>query len=125
MIEVILFFVIIIMWLYIEKKPARQLDNLTVNKWNIIYYYSPNCPHCNKFSPIWIKISKKYNKYFNFTTIDCSKTENAQLCSEAKKKYNLNGIPHIIKLKSDDSNIYKIFSGSRDYYTFLAWILEN
>jgi hypothetical protein len=48
---------IVVVWVYMSKGTKNKL----------VYYFSPNCPHCVKFMPVWETI--KANK----TKIDCTK----------------------------------------------------
>ena len=49
---------IVVIWLYISKNNIKN---------KLVYYFSPNCPHCVKFMPIWETINANKKK------INCDK----------------------------------------------------
>lgn len=44
---------IAIVWVYISKGNTKN---------QLVYYFSPNCPHCVKFMPVWETISANKKK---------------------------------------------------------------
>jgi thioredoxin-related protein len=68
----------------------------------IIFFYRENCIHCNNMKSEWIKFRNSSNK--NIVEVDISKHPNIA------NEYNINGVPHIIKIKS---GIITEFNGPR------------
>ncbi len=63
---IILAFVILVVIIYFymnqNQKPSKQL----------VYYYSPKCPHCVEFMPEWEKVQLSIpKKKIDCTTQDC------------------------------------------------------
>ena len=54
--------------------------------------YSPTCPYCQQFMPVWEKyVADNYNLY-KYERLDCSK--HGESCSN----HNITGIPAIFKV---------------------------
>lgn len=77
----------------VDKKNDSDYDS----KKDINIYINPNCPYCKKFEPIWNKFKNKYSLYFNFNSINCTKS------SEICRKEKIQGVPTIKIMK--DNNI--------------------
>lgn len=62
LILVVILVIVAIIYFYTNQKPTKQL----------VYYFSPKCPHCVEFMPEWEKVQVVIPKSkINCTTQDC------------------------------------------------------
>ena len=61
---------------------SSRIESLTVSpkkfKSTLVYYYMPNCPYCQEFAPVFVKlamISREMPKY-KLAAVDVTKHEN-------------------------------------------------
>ena len=95
-------------------KESNKVDENDLDydgkKKDINIYINPSCPYCKKFEPIWIKFKNEYSLYFNFNSIDCTKS--SEICRNAK----IQGVPTIQIMK--DNNIIDNHVGYCDENVF-------
>lgn len=89
----------------------------------LYYFYSPHCPHCQSFNPIWKKTVDviKQIKGLTVREIDGTKRENEDLSFY----YNVERYPTLI-LVTPDKNIE--YNGNRtveDIYNFVTRNIQN
>ena len=83
------------------------------NEVNFVLFYAEWCPHCQRFEPVWDKLSEELNGHemngqkVNIQKIDCAENENSKKCSAN----NIEGYPTI---KCFTNNGVKEYEGQRD-----------
>jgi len=83
------------------------------NEVNFVLFYAEWCPHCQRFEPVWDKLSEELNgnemngQKVNIQKIDCAENENSEKCSAN----NIEGYPTI---KCFTNNGVKEYNGKRD-----------
>ena len=78
-------------------------DALATKKNVVLYLYTQKCGYCVKFSPIFDKMSKLYDKRFTFVKIDA----NTHYGYSIFKKYHGRYVPYVIII---DANTKKAFN---------------
>lgn len=99
--------------------PNKQLGAGNSNNKPIIYLFkSDTCGHCKSFMPTWESLVDELGSKYKFTIIDANDSKN----DEITKKYNINGVPTIIKsVKNQDF----IFNGERDLESLKQFVTER
>ena len=83
------------------------------NEVNFVLFYAEWCPHCQRFEPVWDKLTEELNgnemngQKVNIQKIDCAENENSKKCSAN----NIEGYPTI---KCFTNNGVKEYEGQRD-----------
>ena len=93
-----------------KNRFSESFDN---DKTNILLFYRPGCPWCEKLmvhGGDWDKFKNSVNSSISITEINT--VENPQIAS----KFNVSGVPHIVKVKGD--NVF-IFNGDRTFENFM------
>lgn len=65
-----------------ENMIAQDLfsnSKLDKTKPTLVFFHSERCGYCVRFAPIFEKLSKEYNKTFNFVTLDVDNPKNFDL----------------------------------------------
>jgi thioredoxin 1 len=100
---------------YDDKISINKLDSLIKNKKSaVVYFYSPNCVHCEETSPILIPLAKKLNidlKEFNILKYD-----------SGWGKYKVSGTPTIIFYKNGAE--VKRLIGSHSQEEMQQWLTD-
>jgi hypothetical protein len=84
----------------------------------IMWFYRPGCPHCDRMAKAWddLKNTGLPNTYV-FKEIDTGNPKNSGIAS----KYNVSGVPYIIKEKNNNIDVYH---GDRSTSDMRSWILS-
>lgn len=77
--------VIAIIW-YMNK--SGMMSNMMGGAADLVYYYSPGCPHCVKFMPIWETISGVSKKKINCDSGNCEGIEALPTIKLNDKEYD-------------------------------------
>lgn len=88
---------------------AETFDDALKDRGVFVKFYSPNCPHCQRLSPIWEKVavsSFSHPQSFVVADVDCN--AESFLC----ERFSIRGVPTLLFFK--DGKMYK-FSGKREY----------
>ena len=88
------------------------------NKTIINLFKSDTCGHCKSFMPTWDSLIDELGSKYTFTTIDVNDAKNDKIT----KKYNIDGVPTIIK---SVKGIDFIFNGNRDLETLKQFVTEQ
>ena len=77
----------------------------------IAMFYVDWCGYCRRFMPIFGEVSKKMNKDFTFSVVNCDYPENLKLLEE----YNINHFPTVYIIDNDLDFKYEMnMSGFND-----------
>jgi thiol-disulfide isomerase/thioredoxin len=82
----------------LEQELPISVDDLSTNKPNakntLMYFWSPSCPYCIKFHPMWKELINLYadDPNINFQAVDVSDSKNKHLANY----YNIGPVPTII-----------------------------
>lgn len=101
-----------------SKKPS---EDFTADEATVTLYYSPSCPHCTHFLPIWDKLTEYMEKVKNnpITMVKVNCGTDADQCK------NVVAFPTIIMTKSDGTEIPFPTNMERSYENVLSFIHEN
>jgi len=98
---------------YAESKIADltsdTLDEALKDRALFVKFYSPNCPHCQRLSPVWEQLASAapfHPEAFFVADVDC--TSESILC----ERFAIRGVPTLLFFK--EGKMYK-FAGKRDY----------
>ena len=79
---------------------AGELENaLKQNKNVFLYFYTPDCWYCKKFSTNYTKLSQTYDKQYKFIKFDASTPYGYNLFKKYKGKY----VPYIVLINSKNN----------------------
>jgi|SRR6476646_1302518 len=91
----------------------------------MILFYRPGCPYCEKIQPEWEKFmimaSKKYTNNNNGNSLKIVSV-NTQEKSPLSEKYNVSGVPYIIK---EHNGISTAYSGDRTAQSIFNFMISN
>ncbi len=94
-----------------ENTVVKGLDLKQANKPVIAMFYVDWCGYCRRFMPIFGEVSKKMNKDFTFSVVNCDYPENLKLLEE----YNINHFPTVYIIDNDLDFKYEMnMSGFND-----------
>lgn len=79
----------------------------------VYYFYTPACPHCQRFNPIWDEVTAQSN--VDSIKVDASDPANANLVS----KYAVLGVPTIIKVTRKGSTRFSLPRTKENLEAFL------
>lgn len=100
------------MYLMKPSKQSEQENFAPTKSGTITLYYSPSCPHCHSFMPIWNKFAAKCK--IKSQKIDCSKNK----CIDAVRGY-----PTVILQKANGDVI--TFNGQRTIDELESFVDNN
>ena len=63
----------------------------------VILVFSPSCPHCHTYMPIWKELQKTPNKQANMVTMEASVFDQTPL----SEKKQIEGVPSVLKVGPD------------------------
>lgn len=94
--------------LYWMKKREQFTNTQTAS---MVLYYSPNCPHCHAFMPVWDKFVK--SGIISAKKVDCTK----ETCN------NVDGYPTVLMYKQNGKIVQ--FDKNRTVADLEAFVNEN
>lgn len=117
---------VIVIWLLLNYLKNSRISSgscsgkSTAGKTTIYWFHRPKCPHCVNMKTAWenldtVGIPDKYV----LTAVNVSDESNQQLAA----KYEVNGVPHIIKVDSD-GKVLSTYKGNRSTSDMKQWILS-
>lgn len=89
----------------------------------LLYFYSPNCPHCQKFNKDWKEVYDKLKgvKGLNIDEIDGTKIENESTLAH----YDISGFPTVLFISPDKKVEYEGDRSSKDLYNFVIMMISE
>ena len=104
-----------------SQNPALSSESNRPENLYILYnFYSPKCPHCRNFSPVWKDVTDKLNSNKRLTTrgVDVTIPENEHIVFY----YNVSSLPTII-LATPDRNIE--YTGDRSTNDLINFVSKH
>lgn len=87
-----------------------------INKFSVLLFYDPDCPHCKRFEPTFEQLSEVANKGISFGKINISDVISGNhVLTEFFK------IDHVPTIYVKGKN-YKLYQGKRDFQELLEYI---
>jgi thioredoxin-like negative regulator of GroEL len=83
----------------------------------VYWFYRPGCPHCDNMKDEWAKMKKSLPSKYNVVDVNTSLAKNQKLA----KQYNVQGVPHIVKVNSAGQSVYK---GQRTASAMKQWVMK-
>ena len=74
-------------------------DALSKNKNVFLYFYTPECSYCSKFTPRYNKLSKMYDKHYTFIKLNASTHYGYSIWRKFGGKY----VPYIVLINSKNN----------------------
>ena len=100
------FLIIFLIFLFTPVFAGEFEDALASKKNVVLYLYTKKCGYCVKFSPIFDKMSKMYDKHYAFVKIDA----NTQYGYSIFKKYHGRYVPYVIIIDSKTQRAFNVQS---------------
>lgn len=115
---------LVIIWFLIKYLQGSISNNdnefMSSSSITVYWFYSPGCSHCSNMKNSWDALvsSNIPNNYIlkDINTIDPSNQDLA-------KKYNVQGVPHIIKVNANGKVISE-YKGDRSTADMKKWVLK-
>jgi len=100
-----------------SRKPKRTIRSKKKrSKDNTLYFFTMiGCPYCDKFSPTWDKLTKKYGKHVHMKKVERSEDP------DMIQRYGVQSFPTIILEKKDKIK----FEGERSEENFKKFLKKN
>ena len=99
-----IFFLFIILFSTLSAS-ANEFDNLVRSHDKIfLYLYTQDCSYCDKFSPIYEKLLKKYKNNCKFIKVDA----NTKAGNELKMSTGSYYVPNVLVIKSREQTMRRI-----------------
>ena len=92
---------------------------IQINTVRVLWFYRPDCGHCQRMHNEWDKFETSC-VFTMFPRISPKKINiNEESNIKLSENYNVQGVPHIVKLGSDGYR--DVFNGTRDANAFMEW----
>ena len=98
-------FMLLLMLMLIQPVFAGDLESALAKHNNVVLYmYTQHCGYCQRFKPIYTKVSKTYDKQFGFVDVDA----NTQYGYQLSRKFWVRYVPFVIVINSKTMNYKEI-----------------
>tara|TARA_B100000029_G_scaffold503265_1_gene579890 strand:- start:64 stop:1077 length:1014 start_codon:yes stop_codon:yes gene_type:complete len=97
-----------------------QSRNQSSNQSNMVLmlFYSPSCPHCLNFLPLWEQLKELLINSSNLTLTDINCTEHKNLC----RRYNIKGVPTLVFFNGNENQKY---TGKRTHKEIIEFLKQQ
>lgn len=108
--------IIIIIVLLFNKFRRRRSSTRKQQKCTLYYFFTPSCPHCVRFTPIWDQLVKKLESKKNIELVKVDATKDQNLAFY----YNVTRLPTIILVTSEKPIVYNGDRSVENIYEFVS-----
>lgn len=106
---------------FFKSTIQKQLDKLSIEEKLktekcLVYFFTPNCPHCKKLAPIWSDLEKSYATSNDLTLLSVNCGQQTKICRAYNPGIKYPSIYWIVQGKSVEKFVGdKTFAGLQDF----------
>lgn len=99
---------------------SKNFDDILKNsEYLVLELFSPYCPHCTMFAPVYKEFAESAAHIYpdiKITAVDCFKDK------ELAVRFRITAVPTILIFQNGDASQFIKFEGNRDANSLLDWL---